>query len=244
MIGGEDDVVARLDPIFKTIAPGPTAPNRRPVAPEGRDRPTGLPALRTQRRRTLRQDGAQRHRIRDDGGDRRGPQHLKHANVGNVAVEADAETTPLRDPEFYKFDFDLPEVAEVWRHGSVVSSWLVDLTADASRARPDSTSSADASRTPARAVGPSKPPLTSRCPPGDQRGAVAAIRVAQSGRVHRQGALGDARRVRWTRREEIVACTTSCANSPTPRPSRPRRPSTWRVFTTTQSRRTVDSRSP
>jgi 6-phosphogluconate dehydrogenase len=57
---------------------------------------------------------------------------IKHANVGKTqATEVDAETTPLRNPEFYQFDFDLAEIAEVWRHGSVVSSWLVDLTADA-----------------------------------------------------------------------------------------------------------------
>jgi 6-phosphogluconate dehydrogenase len=62
---------------------------------------------------------------------------LKHANVGTTAVEADAETTPLRDPQYYSFDFDLPEVAEVWRHGSVVGSWLVDLTADALARSPE-----------------------------------------------------------------------------------------------------------
>ena len=75
MIGGEDDAVSRLDPIFKTIAPGDrAAPSRRPAGP----RPTGtaprrVPALRAERRGPLRQDGPQRHRVRDDGGDRRGP---------------------------------------------------------------------------------------------------------------------------------------------------------------------------
>jgi 6-phosphogluconate dehydrogenase len=57
---------------------------------------------------------------------------IKHANIGNADVSAgDAETTPLRDPEFYQYDIDVAEVAEVWRRGSVVGSWLVDLTADA-----------------------------------------------------------------------------------------------------------------
>jgi 6-phosphogluconate dehydrogenase len=57
---------------------------------------------------------------------------IKHANIGKAEVhDADAETTPLRDPEHYQYDIDVAEVAEVWRRGSVVSSWLVDLTADA-----------------------------------------------------------------------------------------------------------------
>ena len=62
---------------------------------------------------------------------------IKHANVGLAERAADAETTPLRAPEFYAYDIDLAEVAEVWRHGSVVSSWLVDLTADALAKSPD-----------------------------------------------------------------------------------------------------------
>jgi 6-phosphogluconate dehydrogenase len=56
---------------------------------------------------------------------------LKHANIGKHAQESDAETTPLRDPELYKFDFNLPDIAEVWRRGSVVASWLLDLSAEA-----------------------------------------------------------------------------------------------------------------
>ena len=56
---------------------------------------------------------------------------LKHANVGKHKHEIDAETTPLRDPEHYQYDFNLPDVAEVWRRGSVIASWLLDLTASA-----------------------------------------------------------------------------------------------------------------
>jgi 6-phosphogluconate dehydrogenase len=56
---------------------------------------------------------------------------LRHAGVGKLAHERDAETTPLRDPERYRFDFDLADIAEVWRRGSVISSWLLDLTAGA-----------------------------------------------------------------------------------------------------------------
>jgi 6-phosphogluconate dehydrogenase len=56
---------------------------------------------------------------------------LRHANVGKRTHAADAETTPLRDPQYYQYDFDLAEVTEVWRRGSVIASWLLDLTAQA-----------------------------------------------------------------------------------------------------------------
>jgi 6-phosphogluconate dehydrogenase len=61
---------------------------------------------------------------------------IAHANAGNAERAADAETTPLRDPDFYRYDIDVAEVAEVWRRGSVVSSWLLDLTAAALAADP------------------------------------------------------------------------------------------------------------
>ena len=61
----------------------------------------------------------------------------KHANVGTREAQATAEHAPLRDPEYYQFDFDLAAIAEVWRHGSVVSSWLLDLTASALSKSPD-----------------------------------------------------------------------------------------------------------
>ena len=61
---------------------------------------------------------------------------IKHANVGTAHAEDDAETTPLRHPEHYKYDIDVAQVAEVWRRGSVVASWLLDLTASALRKSP------------------------------------------------------------------------------------------------------------
>ena len=61
---------------------------------------------------------------------------IKHANVGEVKQDADAETTPLRDPEHYQYDLNLPDIAEVWRRGSVIASWLLDLTAAALIADP------------------------------------------------------------------------------------------------------------
>jgi len=75
------------------------------------------------------EDDSQRHRVWPDGRVRRGLQHLKHANVGKQHRETDAETTPLREPDHYQYDFNLADVAEVWRRGSVVASWLLDLTA-------------------------------------------------------------------------------------------------------------------
>ncbi len=62
---------------------------------------------------------------------------IKHANAGEQTGEVDAETTPLRDPEYYRYDIDLTEVAEVWRRGSVIGSWLLDLTAAALLDSPD-----------------------------------------------------------------------------------------------------------
>jgi 6-phosphogluconate dehydrogenase len=62
---------------------------------------------------------------------------LKHANVGNTQQETDAETTPLRDPDLYRYELDIPEIAEVWRRGSVIASWLLDLTADALARNPE-----------------------------------------------------------------------------------------------------------
>jgi 6-phosphogluconate dehydrogenase len=62
---------------------------------------------------------------------------LKHANVGKLAAAADAETSPVQDAQYYQYEFNLADVAEVWRHGSVISSWLVDLTADAFAKSPE-----------------------------------------------------------------------------------------------------------
>ena len=132
MIGGEDDVVTRLDPIFRTIAPGDDGTAKTP----GRTRTDGTAPLGYLH---CGPNGAGHFVKMVHNGIEYGMMAaiaeglsiLKHANVGTTTVEADAETTPLRDPQYYSFDFDLPEVAEVWRHGSVVGSWLVDLTADA-----------------------------------------------------------------------------------------------------------------
>jgi len=130
MIGGENEVVKHLDPIFKTLAPGRGEIPRTP----GRDKAVG-----TAEEGYLHcgPNGAGHFVKMVHNGIEYGLMAayaegfniLKHANVGKHVRETDAETTPLRDPEHYQYDFNLADVAEVWRRGSVVASWLLDLTA-------------------------------------------------------------------------------------------------------------------
>jgi 6-phosphogluconate dehydrogenase len=130
MIGGEDDVVAHLDPIFKTIAPGVDAAPRTPGL-------TGEPSTAENGYLHCGPNGAGHFVKMVHNGIEygimaayaEGLNVLKHANAGKVKREEDAETTPLRNPEYYQYDLDLPAVTEVWRRGSVIASWLLDLAA-------------------------------------------------------------------------------------------------------------------
>ena len=132
MIGGEDEVVRRLDPIFKSIAPGVEAAPRTP----GKKGPPG-PA--EQGYLHCGPNGAGHFVKMVHNGIEyglmaayaEGLNIIKNADVGLRKQEQDAETTPLRDPEMYKYRIDIGKVAEVWRRGSVVASWLLDLTAAA-----------------------------------------------------------------------------------------------------------------
>ena len=137
MIGGDDKAVQRLDPIWKTIAPGegsaePT-PGRKPggTAQEGylHCGPNGAGHFVK-----MVHNGIEYGMMAAIS---EGLSIIKHADAGKHAQEIDAETTPLRDPEFYMYDMDVAEIAEVWRRGSVVGSWLVDLTAAALAKDPD-----------------------------------------------------------------------------------------------------------
>jgi len=133
MIGGEQDQVRHLDPIFKTIAPGeasaPPTPGRTRkdgTAPHGylHCGPNGAGHFVK-----MVHNGIEYGMMAAIA---EGLSIIEHANAGNATqAEADAENTPLRDPWAYQYDIDVGEVAEVWRRGSVVGSWLVDLTADA-----------------------------------------------------------------------------------------------------------------
>jgi 6-phosphogluconate dehydrogenase len=138
MIGGEAEVVARLEPIFRTLAPGVGAAARTP----GRD---GEPAAAEHGYLHCGPSGAGHFVKMVHNGIEygimaayaEGLNILRRANAGKREEEASAETTPLRDPQFYRYDIDTAAVAEVWRRGSVVGSWLLDLTAHALLQDPD-----------------------------------------------------------------------------------------------------------
>jgi 6-phosphogluconate dehydrogenase len=138
MIGGEADVVERLRPIFATIAPGVDSAPRTP----GR---TGTPDEAEQGFLHCGPNGAGHFVKMVHNGIEYGMMAsiaeglniLHNADAGTRVVEGDAETAPMEDPEFYQFDIDTSAVAEVWRRGSVIGSWLLDLTASALAASPD-----------------------------------------------------------------------------------------------------------
>ncbi len=138
MIGGEDAVVARLDPIFKALAPGVGEAPRTPGA-------TGEPSPAENGYLHCGPNGAGHFVKMVHNGIEygimaayaEGLNILKNANAGKVARTTDAETTPLAHPELYQYDLNLRDVAEVWRRGSVIGSWLLDLTASALHQNPD-----------------------------------------------------------------------------------------------------------
>jgi 6-phosphogluconate dehydrogenase len=132
MIGGEADVVRRLDPVFATLAPGrgevPRTPGREKVdstAERGylHCGPSGAGHFVK-----MIHNGIEYGLMAAYA---EGLNILKNANVGAADHALDAETTPLRNPEHYRYDFDLADVTELWRRGSVITSWLLDLTASA-----------------------------------------------------------------------------------------------------------------
>jgi 6-phosphogluconate dehydrogenase len=132
MIGGESAPVRHLDPIFATLAPGAGSIDRTP----GRD---GAAGSSEQGYLHCGANGAGHFVKMVHNGIEYGIMAayaegfgiLSAANVGKLGHAADAETTPLRDPDHYRYDMNLPEIAEVWRRGSVIASWLLDLTATA-----------------------------------------------------------------------------------------------------------------
>jgi 6-phosphogluconate dehydrogenase len=130
MIGGPDGAVQRLDPVFASLAPGVESAERTP----GR---SGEPNAAENGYLHCGPNGAGHFVKMVHNGIEYGVMAayaeglniLKNANAGKVQREADAETAPLEQPEYYQYDLDLPEVTEVWRRGSVIGSWLLDLTA-------------------------------------------------------------------------------------------------------------------
>ena len=132
MVGGETEVVRHLDSILRTIAPGVDSAERTPGL-------TGDPSTAEQGYLHCGPAGAGHFVKMVHNGIEYGMMAayaeglnvLHHANVGTTQRDHDAETTPLRDPQYYQYELDLPAVTEVWRRGSVVASWLLDLTAHA-----------------------------------------------------------------------------------------------------------------
>jgi len=137
MIGGPDEAVARLEPIFASLAPGVEAADRTP----GRE---GEPSPAERGYLHCGPSGAGHFVKMVHNGIEyglmaayaEGLNILHNADAGRAEREADAETAPLDHPEYYRYDIDVAEVAEVWRRGSVVGSWLLDLTAAALRESP------------------------------------------------------------------------------------------------------------
>jgi 6-phosphogluconate dehydrogenase len=138
MIGGETDIVQRLDPIFAALAPGAGSLPRTP----GREKAGG-----TAEKGYLHcgPSGAGHFVKMVHNGIEYGLMAayaegfniLKHASIGKKSQEVDAETTPLRNPQFYQYDLNVADIAEVWRRGSVIASWLLDLGAQALLNSPD-----------------------------------------------------------------------------------------------------------
>ncbi|HEY2073251.1 MAG TPA: decarboxylating 6-phosphogluconate dehydrogenase, partial [Gaiellaceae bacterium] len=132
MVGGDDAAVDRLVPVFEALAPGVDAAPRTPgragdPTPEEKGwlhcGPSGAGHFVKMVHNGIEYGLMQAYA--------EGLNVLKHANIGLHPQETDAETTPLRDPDHYKYELDLPAITELWRRGSVVSSWLLDLTAQA-----------------------------------------------------------------------------------------------------------------
>jgi 6-phosphogluconate dehydrogenase len=138
MIGGPDEAVERLDSVFATLAPGVDSAERTPGR-DGEVTPSENGYLH------CGPNGAGHFVKMVHNGIEygimaayaEGLNILKNANAGKVQREADAETAPMEEPEYYQYDLDLPEVAEVWRRGSVIGSWLLDLTAAAMTESPE-----------------------------------------------------------------------------------------------------------
>jgi 6-phosphogluconate dehydrogenase len=137
MIGGEDEAVQRLHPIFLTIAPGKGTAEPTPgLAPGGTAEQGYLHCGPNGAGHFVKMvhNGIEYGMMAAIA---EGLSIIKSADIGKHQEEIDAETAPLRDPEFYQYTIDVGDVAEVWRRGSVISSWLVDLTAAAFAKSPD-----------------------------------------------------------------------------------------------------------
>ena len=137
MIGGETETVQRLEPIFSALAPtidsAPRTPGRSGETSQAEHGYLHCGGAGAGHYVKMVHNGIEYGVMAAYA---EGLSVLQHANLGHQEVAKNAETTPLRDPEHYQYDFDLAEIAEVWRRGSVISSWLLDLTAQALHREP------------------------------------------------------------------------------------------------------------
>ena len=209
MIGGEEKVVQHLDPIFATIAPGVDAAPRTP----GR---SGTPSPSEQGYLHCGPNGAGHFVKMVHNGIEYGIMAayaeglavLEKADIGKQKQTSDAETAPLEHPEFYQYDLDIPEVAEVWRRGSVIASWLLDLTAHALHRSPAvGRLRRSGLRLRRRTLDGHGRDRRERPRPRHHGLAVRALQLPGRGRFRRQAALGHAQRVRRARRERAVMTT-------------------------------------
>ena len=138
MVGGDDEAVARLEPVLEALAPGVSSAVRTPgregdASPEEQGwlhcGPAGAGHFVKMVHNGIEYGLMQAYA--------EGLNVLKHANIGLHAQETDAETTPLRDPDLYKYELDIAAITELWRRGSVIASWLLDLTAQALHESPN-----------------------------------------------------------------------------------------------------------
>ena len=203
MIGGETDVVKHLDPIFATLAPGigdiPRTPGREKVSGTAEQGylhcgPNGAGHFVKMVHNGIEYGIMAAYA--------EGLDVLQPPTSASSQHAVDAETTPLRDPEHYQYDLNLPDIAEVWRRGSVIASWLLDLTATALVEDP----AAGEVRRPG--VGLRRGALDDQggdrrrgAGAGAHRGALRALQLARRGRLRGQAALGHALRVRRAPRE-------------------------------------------
>ena len=207
MIGGERDVVQHLDPIFATLAPPmesapqtparATAPSKTGTAEHGylHCGPSGAGHFVKMVHNGIEYGVMAAYA--------EGLNILKHANIGAQQHEQDAETTPLAHPELYQYDFNIADVAEVWRRGSVIASWLLDLTANALATDPAlekfSGRVSDSGEGRWTVTGGDR---RRRPGPRAERGALRTLQLARPGRLCESGTLGHAVRVRWPCGEE------------------------------------------
>ena len=203
MIGGEADVVRHLDPIFATLAPGrgdiPRTPGREQAGGTSEQGylhcgPSGAGHFVKMVHNGIEYGVMAAYA--------EGLAVLKAANIGKTPGVVDAETTPLRDPEHYQYDFDLADIAEVWRRGSVIASWLLDLSAAALIRGPRTVEIRRAGvRLRRRPLDDQGRHRRGGAGPRAVLGPLREVQLARRGGFRRQTALGHALRVRRASRE-------------------------------------------